>query len=137
MKHENKLLLFDSARYFCVFLCVIYTHTRSKIIKYSFRCAVALWKSWVCKYSIRFQVKKFKRLCETLKNEKWKILAWYPNKMQQYRQQSPKCGNWCWANFQMQMAIYRCTLSYFLLVFINSIKVDSVKYLLYMFRPPL
>ena len=38
-----------------------------------FRCAVALWKSWVCKYSIRFQNIKLKLLCKTLKNEKWKM----------------------------------------------------------------
>ena len=31
---------------------------------------VALWKSGVCKYSIRFQNIKLKLLCKTLKNEK-------------------------------------------------------------------
>ena len=36
--------------------------------------------------------------------EKWKILAWYPNKMWRYRQQNPKCSDWRWTNFQMQMA---------------------------------
>ena len=35
----------------------------------TFRCVVALWKSWVLKYSIRFQV--IKLLCETLRNEKF------------------------------------------------------------------
>ena len=68
-------------------------------IKYSFRCAIALWKSWVCKYSVTCQVIKLEILCETLKNEKWKIIAWYPNKMQRRRQQNPKCGNWRWTNF--------------------------------------
>ena len=53
----------------------------NKIFVQIFRCAAALWKYWVCKYSIRFQVIILKLLCETLKNEKWKILAWYPNKM--------------------------------------------------------
>ena len=53
-------------RYVCV---LFYTHTRSKTIKCA-KYAVALWKSWVCKYSIRFQVIKLKPLCETLKNEK-------------------------------------------------------------------
>ena len=37
--------------------------------------------------------------------EKWKILTWYPNKMQQYCQLNPKCGNWLWTNFQMQVAL--------------------------------
>ena len=50
----------------------------NKVFVQTLRCAVALWKSWVCKYSIRFQVIKLKLLCETLKNGKWKILAWYP-----------------------------------------------------------
>ena len=71
-----------------------------------FRCAVALWKSWICKYSIRFQLIKFKLLSETLKNRKWKILAWYPNKMWLYHRQNPKCSHWRWANFQMQKAIW-------------------------------
>ena len=39
----------------------------------TFRCVVSLWKSWVCKYSIRFQVIKLKLLFETLKNEKFLI----------------------------------------------------------------
>ena len=69
------------------------------------RFAVALWKYWVCKYSIRFEVIKLKLLCETLKNEKWKILAWYPHKMQWYHQQNPKCSDWHWTNFQMQVAL--------------------------------
>ena len=102
---KTSFLLFDSVK---IFLYVIYIHTQSKTIKYifvqTFRCAVALWKSWVCKYSIRFQVIKLKLLCETLKNEKWKILAWYPNKMWWYHQQNDKCGNWCCMNFQMQVA---------------------------------
>ena len=74
---KTSFLLFDSAK---IFLCVVYTHTRSKTIKYLLRCAIVLWKLLVCKNSIRFQVIKLKLLCETLKNEKWKILAWYPNK---------------------------------------------------------
>ena len=75
----------------------------NKVFVQTFRCAVALWKSWVYKYSIRFQVIKLKLLCETLKNEKWKILAWYPNKMRRYCQRNPKCGDWRWTNFQMQV----------------------------------
>ena len=39
----------------------------------TFRCVVALWKSCVCKYSIRLQVIKLKLLFETLKNEKFLI----------------------------------------------------------------
>ena len=42
----------------------------NKIFVQTFRCAVAVWKSRICKYSIRFQVIKLKRLCETSKNEK-------------------------------------------------------------------
>ena len=86
-------------------MCCLHSYTKqNKIFVQTFRCAVALWKSWVCKYSIRFQVIKLKLLCETLKNEKWKILAWYPNKMRRYRQRNPKCGDWRWTNFQMQVA---------------------------------
>ena len=84
----------------------IHEAKQNKIFVQTFRCAVALWKSWVCKYSIRFQVIKLKLLCETLKNEKWKILAWYPNKMRRYRQPNPKCGDWRWTNFQMQVALW-------------------------------
>ena len=91
-------------RYFCVLLHPS-TKQNNKILVQMFRCTVALWKSWVCKYSIIFQVIKLKILCETLKNEKWKILAWYPNKMRQYHQRNPKCGHWCWMNFQMQVAL--------------------------------
>ena len=47
----------------------------SKVFFQKFRCAVALWRSWVCKYSIRFQVIKLKLLCETLKNEKFLLDA--------------------------------------------------------------
>ena len=60
-------------------------------------------KSWVCKYWITFQVIKLKLLYET-----WKILAWYPNKMRRYRQRNPKCNDWCWTNFQMQVALKDC-----------------------------
>ena len=49
----------------------LYTKQNNKIFIQRFRCAVALWKSCVCKYSIRFQVIKIKLLCETLKNEKF------------------------------------------------------------------
>ena len=77
---------------------------QNKVFIQTFKCAVALWKSWVCMYSIRFQVIKLKLLCETLDNEKWKILVWYPNKMWQYQQRNPKCSNWRWTNFQMQVA---------------------------------
>ena len=61
--------------------------------------------SWICKYSIRFQDIKLKLLCETLKNEKWKILARYPDKLRQYRQWNPQCDDWHWMNFQMQVAL--------------------------------
>ena len=74
-----------------------------KVIVQTLRCAVALWKSCVCKCSIIFQVIKLKLLCEALKNEKWKILVWYPNKMPRYRQRNPKCVDWRWTNFQMQV----------------------------------
>ena len=70
-------------------------------IKQTFRCAVAFWKSCVCKYSITFQVTKLKLLSETLKNKKYKILAWYRNKMRRYRQRNPKCVDWHWTNFQV------------------------------------
>ena len=33
-----------------------YTKENNKIFVQMFRCVVTLWKSWVCKYSIRFQV---------------------------------------------------------------------------------
>ena len=46
-------------------------HKQNKIFVQIFRCAIALWKSGVCKYSIRFQVIKLKLLSETLKNEKF------------------------------------------------------------------
>ena len=82
-------------------------------IKYSFICSDILLlsgsfeyvrKFWV--YSVRFWVINLKLLCETLKNEKWKILAWYPKKMWWYCQQNPKCSNWCWTNFQIQVALH-------------------------------
>ena len=92
-------------RYICVCCLHPYTKQNNEIFVQTFRCAAALWKSWVCKYSTRFQVIKLKILCETLKNEKWKILAWYPNKMRRYRQRNPKCGDWRWTNFQMQVAL--------------------------------
>ena len=57
-------------RYFCMLFPPI-TKQSHKIFVQTFRCTVALWKSWVCKYSIIFQVIKFKLLCETLKNEKF------------------------------------------------------------------
>ena len=60
------------------------------------------------------KVIKFKLLCETLKNEKWKILAWYPNKMQRYRQLNPNCDDWRWANFQMQVALQMGFASFFM-----------------------
>ena len=49
----------------------LYLKQNNKIFVQMFKCAVALWKSWVYKYSIRFQVIKLKTLCETLKNEKF------------------------------------------------------------------
>ena len=42
----------------------------NKVFVQTFRCAIALWKSCVCKYSITFHFIKLKLLCETLKNEK-------------------------------------------------------------------
>ena len=64
---KTSFLLLDFVK---LFLCDVYTHTQSKTIKYSFRCSdVPLL------YSIRFQVIKPKLLCETLENEKGKILV--------------------------------------------------------------
>ena len=37
-------------------------------------------------------------------NEKWKVFPWYPNKMHRYCELNPKCRNWCWMNFQRQVA---------------------------------
>ena len=37
--------------------------------------------------------------------EKWQILAWYPNKTRQHIQQNPKCREWRWTNFQIQVAL--------------------------------
>ena len=64
-----------------------------------FRCAVALWKSWVYKYSIGFQVIGLKLFCETLKNKKWNILVWYPSKMRRYLQRGPGRGDCRWRAF--------------------------------------
>ena len=104
-KRENKFPPLG----FCqdIFVCCLHPYTKqnNKIFVQTFRCAVALWKSWVCKYSIRFQVIKLKLLCETLKNEKWKVLAWYPNKTRRYCKPNPEWGNWRWTNFQMQVAL--------------------------------
>ena len=77
-------------------------------IKYSFRHSdVLLFSgSLYVKYSIRCQVIKLKILCLALRNEKWEILAWYPNKIRGYRHWNPKCGDWLWMNFQMQVAIH-------------------------------
>ena len=94
---KTSFLLLD---FFKLFLCDVYTHTGSKTIQYSFRRSdVPLL------YSIRFLVIKPKLLCETLENEKGKILVSYPNKMWQYCQWNPKCGDWHWTNFQMQVAL--------------------------------
>ena len=90
-------------QYFCVLFTPI--HKAKQNIQ-TFRCTIPLWKSQVCKHSIRFQVIKLKLFCETLKHEKWKILAWCPNKMWQYCQRNPKCSNWCWTKFQMQVALF-------------------------------
>ena len=81
----------------------IWSFLSNYTIKYLYRRshAFALWKFWVCEYSIRFHVMEIKLLCETLKN--W-ILVWYPNKMRWYCLQNPKCGDWRWTNFQMQVA---------------------------------
>ena len=99
----------------------------NKVIVQTFRCVVALWKSWVCRYSIRFQVIKLKLLCETLRNEKWKILAWYPNKMRRYRQQNPKCGDWRWTNFQMQVALSLEQTKFLLLKQKNIFRISKPK----------
>ena len=107
----------------------------NKVFAQTFRCAAALWTSWVCKYSIRFQVINLKLLCETLRNEKWKILAWYPNKLRRYRQRNPKCGDWRWTNFQMQVALavnvmFECWDKFFLLLINhNEISIFSREFL--------
>ena len=69
---EGKVVFSSSLillRYFCVLFTPIYK--QNKIFIQTFRCAIALWKSGVCMYSIRFQVIKLKLLSETLKNEKF------------------------------------------------------------------
>ena len=69
------------------FLCVVYTNTGSKAIKYSFRHG-AIWK---------YKTKKI-----------WKIviLLGYPNKMRWYcRWNFTKCSNWSWTNFQIYRAL--------------------------------
>ena len=111
-------------------MCCLHPHTKqnNQIIVQTFRCAVALLKSWVCKYSIRFQVMNhmnLKLLCETLKNEKWKILAWYLNKMRGYRQRNPKWGDWRWTNFQMQWTGYFWNQSYMLFWYAFFAKLET------------
>ena len=59
--------------------CVYSNRVYYKVFVQTFRYAIALWKSWICKYSIRFQIIKFQTFMWS--NEQWKILAWYPNKM--------------------------------------------------------
>ena len=83
---KTSYLLFDSVK---IFQCFVYTHTQSKTINYSFRCAVALCNS-ICKYLIRFQVIKLKLLCETLKNEKF-LLEIQKNAL--ISSTNPKCGD--------------------------------------------
>ena len=92
-------------RYFCVLFTPVHK-TKQNIRSDVQMCRYSVEVFWVCKYSIRFQVIKLKLLCETLKNEKWKILAWYPNEIRRYRQGNPKCGDWRWTNFQMQVACH-------------------------------
>ena len=114
--HVTNFREFEQTVYEIMILCHVYLNSLdqefslklkyfNKVFVQTFRYAVALWKSWVCNYSIRFQVIKLKLLCETLKNEQWKFLAWYPNKMWQYCQRKTKCGNLCWTNFQVQVAL--------------------------------
>ena len=51
-----------------------YTKQNNEIFVQKFGCGVALWRPWLCKYSIRFQFIKLKLVCETLKNEKENFL---------------------------------------------------------------
>ena len=69
---------------------------------------VAVWKSWVCKYSIRFQVIKLKFLCETLKNEKWKIFAWYPNKILNAAIDAERTFKCKWPNISAKSYLLGC-----------------------------
>ena len=99
----------------------LYLKQNNKIFVQMFKCAVALWKSWVYKYTIIFQVIKLKTLCETLKNKTWKILAWYPNKMWWYHQRNPKCSNWRWTDSQMQVALVR----YQVYIFLSEVHLEE------------
>ena len=120
-KRENKFPPLQSCWDNIVCCLHSYTKQNNKIFVQTFRCAVALWKSWLSKYSIRFQVIKLKLLCKTLKNEKWKILAWYPNKIRRYRQQNPKYGDWRWKNFQTQVVLSKGSTEIFYLLNISTI----------------
>ena len=64
---KTSFFLFVSVK---IFLCVVYTHTRSKTIKYSFRHSDVSLLCGSIEYVTRFQVIKLKLLCEILKNEK-------------------------------------------------------------------
>ena len=67
---KTSFLPFDCVKIFLCFVLHPYTN-QNKIFSQTFRCAVGLWKSWVCNYSIRFQVIKLKLFREILKNEKF------------------------------------------------------------------
>ena len=61
--------------------------------------------------------------------EKWKNLAWYPNKTWRYRQQNPKCSDWRWTNLQLQVALKSYFLSFimFLYVFLQCLRQKAVE----------
>ena len=64
-------LLFDSIK---IFVCCLHpSKQNNKIFIQIFRCVIALWNSWVCKYSIRFQVLN-SNFYETLINKNKKFL---------------------------------------------------------------
>ena len=62
----------------------------------------------------KIQKKKKKKVLEVLEV----FLAWYPNKMRRYPQRNPKCGDWCWTNFQMQVALFNF---YFIIVLLQKL----------------
>ena len=72
---ESKAWKYVSSLILLRYLCVLFTPILKvkPIFVQMFRCAVAFRKSWVCKCSIRFELIKFKLLCETLKNEKFSL----------------------------------------------------------------
>ena len=62
--------------------------------------------------------------------EKWKIIAWYPNKMRRYRQLNSKCGDWRWMNFQMQVALVISVTIDQSMFFPVSVKFRSVLFII-------